>query len=171
VDLGAHVDGFNVYREDATGGRVFVGNEAMVGLEGGETKFRFVDASGPRSEATYWLGARACSGVEAMIGPIRVGAAGQGAARIAFAASPSLVRQGTRFAFDVPKRSEGQLDIFDVSGRRVATVFHGTLEPGPASFDWTRTTDQGGRAAPGVYFARLQAFGRTQITRLTLLAE
>jgi len=171
VDLGAHVDGFNVYREDAAGGRVFAGNETMLGLQGDQAEFRFVDASAPGSEATYWLGARACSGTEAMIGPIRVNTVALDAAPIAFAASPSLVRQGTRFAFAVPRRSEVQLDVFDVTGRLVATVFRGTLEPGPASFDWTRTTDQGERAAPGVYFARLQGFGHTQLTRMTLLAE
>jgi beta-lactamase superfamily II metal-dependent hydrolase len=171
VDIGAHVDGFNVYREDAAGGRVFAGNETMLGLGGDEAEFRFVDGSAPGSAATYWLGARTCSGAEAMIGPIRVGAAALDAPRVAFAASPSLVRDGTRFAFAVPHRSEVELDVFDVTGRRVATVFRGTLEPGPASFDWNRATDSGEAAAPGIYFARLQGFGRTQLTRLTLLAE
>jgi hypothetical protein len=87
------------------------------------------------------------------------------------ALSDPALRQGARFDFAVPERGEIQLDIFDVAGRRVATIFHGTLEPGPASFDWNRTTDHGSGAAPGVYFARLQGFGRTQLTRMTLLAE
>lgn len=171
VDLGAHVDGFNVYREDAAGGRVFAGNETMLGLSGGEAEFRFVDATPPGSGATYWLGARACSGAEAMIGPIRVSAAALDAAAIVFAVSPSMVHRSTRFAFSAPQRSEVQLEIFDVTGRRVATLFEGLLEAGPASFDWDRTTDQGGGASPGVYFARLQGFGRTQFARLTLLGD
>jgi beta-lactamase superfamily II metal-dependent hydrolase len=170
VDLGAHVDGFNIYREDAAGGRLFAGNEAMVGLAGDQAEFRFVDPATLAIEATYWLGARACSGAEAMIGPIRVAAFASGAP-VAFAASPSLVREGTRFDFSLPERAEVQLDVFDVTGRRVASVFRGTLEAGPASFEWRRTTDAGEIAAPGVYFARLQGFGRTQLTRMTVLAK
>ena len=134
-------------------------------------KSPFVDATPALAGATYWLGARGCSGPEAMIGPIRVSATAAGAAQVAFAASPTLVRGGTHFAFAVPQRSDVQLEIFDVSGRRIASVFRGTLEPGPASFDWDRTTDQGAAASPGVYFARLQGFGRTQLMRLTLLAN
>ena len=171
VDRGAHVDGFNVYREDPAGARVFAGHEAMIGLRGDEAEFRFVDATPALAGATYWLGARGCSGPEAMIGPIRVSATAAGTAQVAFAASPTLVRGGTHFAFAVPQRSDVQLEIFDVSGRRIASVFRGTLEPGPASFDWDRTTDQGAAASPGVYFARLQGFGRTQLMRLTLLAN
>lgn len=171
VDLGAHVDGFNVYREDAAGTRVFAGNETMLGLTGDEAQFQFVDPAAPGSGATYWLGARACAGPEAMIGPIRVSAAAFAGGTVAFAASPTLVRDLARFHFAVPHRSEVQLDVFDVTGRRVATVFHGTLEPGQTSFDWDRTTDQGSVAAPGIYFARLQGFGRTQLTRLTLLVD
>lgn len=168
VDLGAHVDGFSVYREDAAGDRVFLGHEAMVEITSTEATFRFVDAEPGAGEATYWLGARACSGVEAAIGPVRVTTTAL-AAEVAFAASPSLVREGTRFEFTVPRRSEVQLDVYDVSGRRVATVFRGMLEPGLASFPWARTTDGGGPAAPGIYFARLQGFGRTQLTRMTVL--
>src|SRR5262245_4646004 len=170
VDRGAHVDGFNVYREDAAGTRQFVGNEAMVGVSGDEATFRFVDAGRSVGEGTYWLGARACSGAEAVIGPIRI-LASAAAASIELSATPNLVRDMTHFSFAVERRSDVQLEIFDVSCRRVATVFSGTLEPGVASFDWDRSTDSGSKGAPGVYFARLQGLGRTQITRLMLLGR
>ena len=62
-----------------------------------------------------------------------------------------------------------QLDVYDVTGRLVASVFHGRLGPGTASLEWGRTTAKGSPAEPGVYFAKLQAFGRTQFARLTLL--
>jgi len=170
VERGAHVDGFNVYSEDAHGARVFVGNEAMLGLNGDEAEFRFVDASAGAAhagESTYWLGARGCSGPEAVIGPLRVSAAAPASAT--FRASPSLVRDATRFEFDVPSGGDVQLDVYDVTGRLVASVFHGRLEPGAASLEWNRSSAHGSPAAPGVYFAKLQAFGRTQLARLTLL--
>ena len=167
VERSAHVDGFNVYRQDAGGARVFVGNEAMLGLRGDEAEFRFVDASARSGGGTYWLGARGCSGPEAVIGPLLVSAAAP--AIQAFRASPSLVRDATRFEFDVPRGGDVQLDVYDVTGRLVASVFHGRLEPGTASLEWGRTTAKGSPAEPGVYFAKLQAFGRTQLARLTLL--
>jgi beta-lactamase superfamily II metal-dependent hydrolase len=167
VDRGAHVDGFNVYRQDAAGGRVFVGNEAMLGIHGDVAEFRFVDATPAAGEGTYWLGARGCSGPEAMIGPLLVSAAATAPA--SFRASPSLVREATRFEFDVPQRGDVQLDVYDVTGRKVASVYRGSLEPGTASLAWDRTTGNGSPAGPGVYFAKLHAFGRTQIARVTLL--
>src|SRR5262245_200640 len=55
VQRGAHVDGFNIYREDASGSRVFVGNEAMLRPQGDEVEFRFVDTSAGTAGSTYWL--------------------------------------------------------------------------------------------------------------------
>ena len=84
---GEHVDGFNVYREDAAGSLRFAGNEAGVEIANGEAVFRFVDATRAGEAATYWLGSRSCSGAEALVGPIRV-AAGTSAGSVALSASP-----------------------------------------------------------------------------------
>lgn len=68
-----------------------------------------------------------------------------------------VVRDGAcRFSFSMPASGRATLDVYDVTGRRVATVFSGRLEAGPARISWNRPADEQGRSlAQGVYFARL----------------
>ena len=51
--------------------------------------------------------------------------------------------------------------MFDVSGRRVATLHDGVLMAGRHSFGWT-----GDGAAPGVYMVRMHADDVTQVSRI-----
>ncbi len=167
VDARGHADGFNVYREDANGTRQFVGNEAIVENQGEETVFRFVDPARAGSSGTYWLGARACSGPEALIGPFRVaGAASSAFLRMSIAPNPS--RDVTRFAFEAPRAADVRLEIFDVTGRRIATPYQGRVAAGPFEVAW-RPGSAGGHALSGVYFARLEGLGRTRITTFTIV--
>lgn len=72
----AHVDGFEVYREGATGEPVLLKDEPVVEVEGTVARYRVVDTS--PGAATYWLAARSCEGGEGFIGPIHVPAARAG---------------------------------------------------------------------------------------------
>jgi hypothetical protein len=54
-------------------------------------------------------------------------------------------------AVDVARDQRVDLDVFDVAGRRVATLHSGSLAAGRHSFRWTR--DNG--FSPGVYLVRL----------------
>jgi beta-lactamase superfamily II metal-dependent hydrolase len=163
-----HVDGFNLYREDAQGVRVHVPGEAAFETRNGEAEFRLVDAS-PAAGGVYWLAARACSGDEGFIGPIRVSAAGK-SGTIAFAAAPNPAREGTRFDFTLVRDGMVAIEVFDLSGRRVATPFAGWMKAGAARAGWDLTDRTGARVHPGIYFARLQADGRTMVQRLVLTA-
>lgn len=167
VDPNAHVDGFNVYREDATGERVFAGNEATLENVDGEVLFRFVD-SAPEAGDVYWLGSRSCSGPEGLIGPLRVAAAAP-AATLSFAAAPNPAPGAVRFSFTLDRESDVRLDVYDLAGRRVATPFTGRVTAGITSVDWARRDDDGGELAAGVYFARLEGVGRVMITRVVTL--
>ena len=170
VAAGDHVDGFNVYREDGSGRVVFVGNEAGIEVAGGEAVFRFVDAARAGEPATYWLGARSCSGPEALVGPIRVEAA-SAAASLALEASPNPALGGTSFEFALPRAADVRLEVFDLEGRRVATPLMGHAAAGPVRVDWSLTDDAGRSARPGLYFARLQTLGRTLYTRVTVIGR
>ncbi|MGH2570390.1 MAG: FlgD immunoglobulin-like domain containing protein [bacterium] len=59
--------------------------------------------------------------------------------------------------FDVPVEGPARLEIFDVSGRRVATLVDGRLVPGRYSPTWDGRDATGRRVAAGVYFVRLEA--------------
>jgi beta-lactamase superfamily II metal-dependent hydrolase len=164
-----HVDGFNVYRENAAGERVHLGNEALIELVSDEARFQFVDAT--NAGGVYWLGARSCSGPEGLIGPIRVSTSATAPA-IAFAASPNPVRGSVaRFQLTLERDADVQLDVYDLSGRRIATPHRGRLAAGQATIEWSLRQSNGTPAGPGLYFARLEALGRTQFTRVTVLGN
>lgn len=164
-----HVDGFNVYRESADG-LAFVGNESSLETAEGVATFGFVDASAAGA-TTYWLGARGCSGPETLIGPLRLapGAPATSASvDLALRAAPNPAAATTTLRFAVPFDTRGRLDFYDVTGRRIATPFAGTLKAGAHEIAWD-LAGASGRVPAGVYFARLEAAGRTMLTRVTIV--
>ena len=98
---------------------------------------------------------------------------GLGAERVAGAAAPAvLTLDGARpnpaagrttFAYGVPAAGPVRLDVFDVLGRRVATVVDAVQTPGR----YTAAFDADGLAG-GLYVARLSAGGAAVTTPFTL---
>ncbi len=173
VDINAHVDGFNIYRAEENGSLTYVGNEALIETTAEEAVFGFTDPTAPSGESWYWLGARACSGPEGMVGPIRVerAAVTPGATALSFAAGPNPARGSLTFAVELPISGAARLDVFDLAGRRIATPFSGRLEAGVHSLGWALQDDEGASLGSGIYFARLVTLGQTRLTRLTLLGR
>ena len=166
VARGDHVDGFNVYREADDGSLVFSGNETTLAFEGEDAVFRFSDPAG-REGAAYWLGVRGCSGPEGLIGPILIEAAAT-PAHLDLSAAPNPAATAMRFEFALAREADVTLEVFDLQGRRVATPLAGHLAAGPASVAWNLHASSGESVGAGVYFARLQALGRTMYTRVTV---
>jgi flagellar hook assembly protein FlgD len=52
------------------------------------------------------------------------------------------------------------VDVFDINGRRVVTVFTGSLPAGEHAFEWDGRTSSGGMAGAGLYFMRVTVGGR-----------
>ena len=71
----------------------------------------------------------------------------------------------TRFRIGLPAAGGVELAIYDVSGRRVATLAHGELAAGWYDREWA-LNDDGRAPASGVYFARLLAGGRLLSSRV-----
>jgi hypothetical protein len=71
---------------------------------------------------------------------------------------PNPTSMECRIEFDLPARMPVDIEVFDVSGRRVARPAEGrVMEPGPASISW-RLQDGTGRHVPsGLYLVRLRA--------------
>jgi hypothetical protein len=94
----------------------------------------------------------------------RGGPAGTGAPPAAQARSPFVAAPNPTFGEPVrflrgPGAAPGELTIHDALGRRVRT-----LRAGGESACWDGSTDGGGTAPPGVYFARWGAAGALRIT-------
>lgn len=169
IGVNEHVDGFNVYRVDGRGDLVFAGNESTMEIEGGAATFRFRDPLFTGG-ATYWLGARGCSGPEARFGPLVVGPATEVstvAPTLALAAWPNPVATALRVVFATPAAGPARLDVYDAAGRRVATPFDGLTTGGRSEATWG-LDGPAGRVAPGVYFLRLETPGRTRVERVVV---
>ncbi len=76
-------------------------------------------------------------------------------------AAPNPFSSSTRIDYSMARAGSADLTIYDVTGRRVATLFHGEAGAGPHSATWTGRSADGHNAAAGVYNAVLQtASGR-----------
>ena len=75
---------------------------------------------------------------------------------------PNPFNPKTKIAFELPKRSDVDVIIYNTAGREVATLFQGVLPAGPHSLTWDGKTADGKTAASGIYWYMLRtADGQT----------
>jgi endonuclease/exonuclease/phosphatase family metal-dependent hydrolase len=86
-----------------------------------------------------------------------------------YAPRPNPLSHQTRFAFDLPQSAPVSLEVFDLTGRRVARVISGELPAGHHEVGWNAGDERGGPLRAGLYFARFGTRGLTRATRLVLL--
>lgn len=77
---------------------------------------------------------------------------------------PNPARQRTTLRFAVPAATDAEVTLYDVLGRRVATLADGQLEEGRHERQVTT-----GRLGAGTYFVRLRAEGQTHTRKLTVV--
>jgi hypothetical protein len=83
---------------------------------------------------------------------------------VALAATPNPSRSVTRFTLQLPTAGHLRLSILDLTGRMIATLADGEFPAGEHDVRWDAP------AAPGVYFARLEAPGGAKhVTRVVRL--
>ena len=83
--------------------------------------------------------------------------------------APNPFSAGTRIAFSLPTPADAELAVYNVVGRRVATLIDGTIPAGPHHVEWNGTDDAGRRMASGIYFYRLTAGDREESRKMILL--
>ncbi len=67
---------------------------------------------------------------------------------------PNPFDSNTQIGFDLPVRALVRLEVFDLLGRRVATLANTSYEPGRHSVSWDRRGNMGARVPAGVYTCR-----------------
>ncbi len=86
-----------------------------------------------------------------------------------YAPYPNPLQGESTVRFDVARAGDVSLEVFDVSGRRAATLLRTSLQPGRYSIRWDGRGEDGGRHA-GLYFVRLTSAGaRQQNARLAVI--
>jgi hypothetical protein len=71
--------------------------------------------------------------------------------------APNPFREATTVAFSLAHDGPVELAIYSVDGRRVRTLLRDTREAGNYRVVWNGSNERGGRVAPGLYYARLNA--------------
>jgi hypothetical protein len=68
---------------------------------------------------------------------------------------PNPFRTMTGVSYALPRAVQVDINVYDITGRKVKTLVSGTMEPGCYTANWTGKDDKGRAAAAGVYFIRM----------------
>jgi hypothetical protein len=82
---------------------------------------------------------------------------------------PNPFNPTTTIRFDLAKKSDVTLRIYDVAGRLVRTLVDGSLPRDRHAVLWDGLNDAGSQVASGVYFYRLVAGDFTEVKKMTIL--
>ena len=87
---------------------------------------------------------------------------GGGSVGLRFAiVGPRPTQDDVRFRFQLPQAARVRIDVFNVSGRRVAAAVDETRPSGPNEISWSVH-----RLASGIYLARLSTAGKSEVAKL-----
>lgn len=75
----------------------------------------------------------------------------------------------TNIKFSVAKDAHVDLAVYDLSGRRIATLVNETRAQGEHSVTWNGTDDAGGTVPSGMYFYKFVSNGETSSRKMTLV--
>ncbi len=81
---------------------------------------------------------------------------------------PNPFNPSTKVSFVIPKAGDVVIDVLDLQGHVVRTLFAGHIEAGPAEVVWDGNDGEGRQMASGTYVARLREGGRTAAHKMTL---
>ncbi|MBU0983173.1 MAG: M6 family metalloprotease domain-containing protein [candidate division Zixibacteria bacterium] len=82
---------------------------------------------------------------------------------------PNPFNPSTTVTFDLARAADVSLDVFDVLGRKVTTLFHGRANSGTSTVAWSGADDTGERVSSGVYFYRLKVDEQTSTRKMLLI--
>jgi hypothetical protein len=87
-------------------------------------------------------------------------------------ANPNPFTPATEISFalnDDAAAEKVRMEVYDLAGRRVASLFDGTLPAGPHRMVWNGRNESGESAESGIYFARLTTAEGVRSEKLVLL--
>ena len=85
------------------------------------------------------------------------------------ASRPNPMFGATTVQFELPESTLVRLNIYDVRGRRVATLANRTMAAGSHALRWNGNDKDGSRVAQGVYFYELKAAGQTRTRKMMVV--
>lgn len=82
---------------------------------------------------------------------------------------PNPFNPYTAIRYEIPKRAQMALVIYNILGQRVVTVEEGVVEPGCDEYIWNGRDNYGREIASGIYIARLVTPGYAKSIKMLLL--
>ena len=82
---------------------------------------------------------------------------------------PNPFNPTTNIRFDIPEISFARMDIYNILGQRVRTLFHDAVAPGYHSVQWNGKNDAGESLPSGMYMYKLHAGTYVAMEKLVLL--
>jgi hypothetical protein len=82
---------------------------------------------------------------------------------------PNPFNPDTRIRLDVPATTEGRLEVYDLQGRLVRTLYSGLLTAGHYEYSWNSHDDVGQQVASGLYFCRFASPHFTATQKMMLV--
>jgi hypothetical protein len=76
-------------------------------------------------------------------------------AKVSFGIAPNPGHRSI-VSFGLPRKDHVEISVFDLQGRRIATLQKGELEPGNYTREWNGRADGGGPVGSGLYFYRMR---------------
>ena len=148
--------GFNVYRETEGGARIILND----GLLTGRMEYDFVDIDAPEEGTTYWLQEVDRAGLTTWLGSMSLEpAASKPLIAELRAAHPNPFNASTTLEYSLSQTRPVHVAVYDIQGRKVATLMDGMQDAGTHSVTWNGRGDNGEVASSGFYFFKLQADG------------
>jgi hypothetical protein len=83
--------------------------------------------------------------------------------------SPNPFRDAAMISYSAAQAAQVSIDIYDVNGRLVQTVYNGQAEAGTHQVTWDGTDTSGLKVARGVYFCRMNAGAFSATEKMVML--
>ena len=82
---------------------------------------------------------------------------------------PNPFNPSTKISFSLPEAATVTLEVYNILGQKVVTLFSGDLPAGYHNMKWDATDEFGQYVGSGVYLFRLQAGTFTQVKKMMLM--
>jgi Bacterial Ig domain len=140
-----------------------------IGLRLAADAERMLDRSAvPDTEYFYRLVATTRTGGRLVLGPVSATALENITSFSLSSIAPNPTRGAARVEFTLPHDAPVAIDVYDVTGRRIATLADDRFEAGRYQLAWDGE-DRGRRVVPGVYFVRFVSDGTRFSRRLVVV--
>jgi len=138
--------------------------QRLVGHDGGTRLYNIDPATGQATVRAELPGGGGWEGLAIITAPDVVTAvdprvADVEAGRLILKFQPNPLPAAGDVSFEVPRAGHVTACVYDLAGRRLATIYRGSLPAGPQRLGWDGRDDAGRAVASGTYFVDVRTAG------------